>query len=62
MIHRSRMPSLEQMYELFDDPRYLESKGPDHGAYSALANRLQDFHISAPRSGPSPSPTVWDGP
>ena len=24
MIHRTRMPSLEQTYELFDDPRYLE--------------------------------------
>ena len=53
MIHRTRMPSLEQMYELFDDPRYLESKGPDHEAYSAMANRLQNFHIS-PEKWPKP--------
>ena len=55
MIHRTRMPSLEQTYELFDDPRYLESKGPDHEAYSAMANRLQNFHIS-PETWPMPEP------
>ena len=55
MIHRTRMPNLEQTYELFDDPRYLESKGPDHEAYSAMANRLQNFHIS-PEKWPKPEP------
>ena len=55
MIHRTRMPSLEQTYELFDDPRYLESRGPDHEAYSAMANRLQNFHIS-PETWPMPEP------
>jgi hypothetical protein len=55
MIHQTRMPSLGQVYEIFDDPRYLESKGPDHEAYGAMANRLHDFQIS-PETWPAPEP------
>ena len=46
MIHRTKMPSLEQVYELFDDPRYHEAKALDYEAYNAMANRLHRFHLN----------------
>ena len=55
MIHRSRMPSLEQVYEIFDDSRYDDAKAPDHEAYYAMANRLHRFHLN-PERWPSPQP------
>ena len=53
MIHRTRMPSLEQVYEIFDDPRYDEAKAPDHEAYNGMANRLHRFHLN-PETWPKP--------
>ena len=55
LLHRTSMPSLEQIYELFDDPRYLESRGPDHEDYTAMANRLQALHLT-PGEWPKPEP------
>ena len=55
MIHRTRMPSLEQIYELFDDPRYNDASKPDHEAYNAMANRLHRFHLN-PERWPEPEP------
>ena len=53
MIHRTRMPSLEQVYEVLEDSRYLDERDPDHEAYNAMGNRLHAFHLT---------PEKWPGP
>ena len=55
VIHRTRMPTLEQVYGLSEDSRYLDEREPDHEAYNAMTNRLQEFHLR-PEKWPQPEP------
>ena len=55
MIHRTNMPTLEQVYGLSEDSRYLDERDPDHEAYNAMTNRLQAFHLR-PEKWPQPEP------
>ena len=55
MIHRTRMPSLEQVYEVLEDSRYLDERDPDHEAFNAMGNGLHAFHLT-PEKWPKPEP------
>ncbi len=47
--------TLEKVYDLADDPRYLDLDHPDRGAYAPLVDGLFEGHL-APQDWPEPPP------
>ena len=47
--------TLEQVYDLADDPRYLEPDHPDRRVYAPMVDRMFEGHL-APENWPTPNP------
>ena len=49
--------TLEKVYDLADDPRYLDAEHPERDPYAALVGRLFEGHL-APEKWPPPPPNT----